>query len=108
MTDCELLLFLGIDPATLDPVPQLASRCDFPAERLAARHPCVRCGQPSSAAGIVSTPRHGRRWLDRCMPCLVATTPRGGPSVSLADILTTLRDAAAEAGVTLRIVTDED
>ncbi|MFJ6438263.1 hypothetical protein [Streptomyces sp. NPDC091416] len=42
------------------------------------------------------------------MPCLIATAPRSGPSVALADILTVLREAAAEAGVTLRIVLDED
>lgn len=108
MTDGELLLSLDIDPATLDPAPLPASRCDFPTKRLTARHPCVRCGQPSSAAGIVSTPDHGRRWLDRCMPCLIATTPRGGPSVPLADVLVVLQDAAAEAGVTLRIITDRD
>lgn len=40
------------------------------------------------------------------MPCLVATTPRGGLTGPLADTLDVLRDAAREAGVTLTIITD--
>ncbi|MCX5317783.1 hypothetical protein [Streptomyces sp. NBC_00154] len=41
------------------------------------------------------------------MPCLIATTPRGGPRAPLADTLAVLRQAAHEAGVDLTIVADE-
>lgn len=40
------------------------------------------------------------------MPCLLATTPRGGPRAPLADTLAVLREAAREAGVVLIFVTD--
>ncbi|MFE5112018.1 hypothetical protein [Streptomyces sp. NPDC056663] len=52
-------------------------------------------------------PGSGRRWLDRCMPCLTATAPRGGPRAALADTLAVLREVAREAGGDLTIVTDE-
>ncbi|WP_433916940.1 hypothetical protein [Streptomyces sp. NBC_01744] len=41
------------------------------------------------------------------MPCLLATTPRGGPRAPLADTLAVLRQAAHEAGVDLTIVAAE-
>ncbi|WP_328919841.1 hypothetical protein OH781_36780 [Streptomyces sp. NBC_01550] len=41
------------------------------------------------------------------MPCLIATTPRGGPHAPLADTLAVLREAAHKAGVDLTIVADE-
>jgi hypothetical protein len=105
MTDADLLRSLGVDPAQLDPAPPWTPRVG--AERLDGRHPCARCGEPARATVGVDTPDHGRRWLDRCMPCLIATTPRGGPRGPLADTVAVLRDAAREAGVALSIVTDE-
>ncbi|WP_406338297.1 hypothetical protein OG987_13435 [Streptomyces sp. NBC_01620] len=106
MNATDLLRSLGIDPAQLDPAPPWAPRAG--AERLDGNHPCVRCGEPARATGIVESLGHGRRWLDRCMPCLIATTPRGdGPRAPLADTLTVLREAAREAGVDLTIVTGE-
>ncbi|MET8331744.1 hypothetical protein [Streptomyces sp. NPDC005181] len=85
MTDADLLRSLGVDPSQLDPAPPWA---------------------PRQSAGV-DTPGHGRRWLDRCMPCLIATTPRGGPRAPLTDTLAVLREAAREAGVHLTIVADE-
>ncbi|MFF0291013.1 hypothetical protein [Streptomyces sp. NPDC005262] len=41
------------------------------------------------------------------MPCLIATTPRGGPRAPIVDTLAVLREAAREAGVALTIVADE-
>ncbi|MFF4346841.1 hypothetical protein [Streptomyces sp. NPDC001530] len=41
------------------------------------------------------------------MPCVLATTPCGGPPVPLADTVAVLRDAAHEAGVRLAVVTDD-
>ncbi|WP_406325769.1 hypothetical protein OG784_12680 [Streptomyces sp. NBC_01617] len=108
MNAADLLRSLGIDPAQLDPAPPPAQRQAAGAERLDGSHPCARCGEPATATGVVVAPGYGRRWLDRCMPCLVATTPRGdGPRAPLAETLTVLREAAAEAGVTLTIRTDE-
>ncbi|WP_330245253.1 hypothetical protein OHA33_18865 [Streptomyces sp. NBC_00562] len=106
MTGADLLRSLGVDPSQLDPAPPWAPRAG--AERLDGSHPCALCGKPARATAGVDTPGHGRRWLDRCMPCLIATAPRGGgPRAPLTDTLTVLREAAREAGVDLAIVADE-
>lgn len=102
----DLLRVLNVDPKALDPAPPPTPCGSASIARLDARHPCVRCGQPSTVAGVVDVPGLGRRWLDRCTPCLIATTPRGGPAAPLTDILAVLRDAAREVGVSLAIVTD--
>ncbi|MEU8829303.1 hypothetical protein [Streptomyces sp900116325] len=107
MGDADLLRFLGLDPAQLDPAPAWEPRQAASVKRLDGTHPCVRCGQPARATGAIDIPGHGRRWLDRCMPCLIATTPRGSSRAPLADTLAVLREAAREAGVALTIVTDE-
>lgn len=104
--DADFLQSLGIDLARLDPAPTWTACGSAGIERLDARHPCVRCGQPSTVASVVDAPGFGRRWVDRCMPCLIATTPRGGSAAPLADTLAVLRGAAREAGVALTIVTD--
>lgn len=106
MEDADLRRSLGMDPGVLDSAPPWTPCGSASIERLCARYPCVRCGQPSTVAGVVDSPGLGRRWVDRCMPCLVATTPRGGPTGPLADTLDVVRDAAREAGATLTIVTD--
>lgn len=104
--DADLLQDLGVDPADLAPAPDRpVPECVYTG-RLDARHPCVRCGAPATVAGIAETSL-GRHWVDRCMPCLVATTPRGGPPGPLEDTLAVLREAAATAGVALIIVTDK-
>jgi hypothetical protein len=105
MDDADLLPSLGIDPSQLDPAPPWAPHAG--AERLDGNHPCMRCGEPARATGVVDVPGHGRRWLDRCMPCLIATTPRGGPRGPLEGTVAVLREAAREAGVALTIATDE-
>ncbi|MFE4925380.1 hypothetical protein [Streptomyces sp. NPDC056661] len=105
MTGADLLRSLGVGPSQLDPAPPWAPRAG--AERLHLSHPCALCGKPARATVGVDTPRHGRRWLDRCMPCLIAITPRGGPRAPLADTLAVLREAAREAGATVPIRTDE-
>ncbi|WP_405699031.1 hypothetical protein OG209_04995 [Streptomyces sp. NBC_01383] len=105
MTDADLRS-LGIEPAALDPAPPWTPRWEAAIERLRARHPCLLCGQRSSAAGVAEVAEHGRLWVDRCMPCLVATTPRGGPQAPVEDTVTALHESAREAGVALTIVTD--
>ncbi|MFE7794513.1 hypothetical protein [Streptomyces sp. NPDC057460] len=107
MTDADLLRSFGVDPSQLDPAPPWVPRQSAGAERLDGSHPCVRCGEPARATVGVAAPGHGRRWLDRCMPCLIATTPSGGPRAPLADMLAVLRQAAHEAGVDLTVVADE-
>ncbi|WP_329162750.1 hypothetical protein OHB49_23565 [Streptomyces sp. NBC_01717] len=105
MADADLLRSLGVDPSQLDPAPPWAPRAGT--ERLDGSHPCALCGKPARATVGVDTPGHGRRWLDRCMPCLIATTPRGGPRARLTDTLAVLRETAREAGATVTIRTDE-
>ncbi|WNI31502.1 hypothetical protein [Streptomyces sp. ITFR-6] len=107
MEDADQLRSLGVDLSALDPAPPQTPRWDAGTERLKARHPCLLCGQPSSAVGIAHTPGHGRRWVGTCMPCLVATTPSGRTGVSLTDTLAVLREAAREVGAVLKIITDE-
>jgi hypothetical protein len=107
MNDADLLRSLDIDPSQLDPAPPWAPRQSAGTERLDGKHPCVPCGQPARATGAVDVPGYGRRWLDRCMPCLVATTSRGGPRAPLVETVNVLREAGREAGVLLTIVTDE-
>lgn len=106
MVDADLLRSLAIDPLELDPAPPWTPCGRAGIERLDGRRPCVRCGRPSSAAGVVETPEHGRRWVDRCIPCLVATTPRGGPQAPLTEPLAVLREAARTAGVALTTAAD--
>ncbi|MET4648157.1 hypothetical protein ABID95_007927 [Streptomyces atratus] len=103
MNNADLLRSLGVDPSTLDAAPPWPWR-SAGAERLDGRHACVRCGKPARVAGVVDTPGHGRRWLDRCIPCLIATTPGDGSSAPLKDTLAVLREAAWEAGVDLTAV----
>ncbi|MGW6098890.1 hypothetical protein ACWFRK_32120 [Streptomyces sp. NPDC055157] len=105
MTDADLLRSLGVDPSQLDPAPPWAPRAGV--ERLDGRYRCALCGKPARATVGVDTPGRGRRWLDRCMPCLIAATPRGGPRAPLADTLAVLWEAAREAGATVTIRTDE-
>lgn len=107
MDDAGLLRSLGVDPSQLDPAPPWAPRQSAGVERLDGTHPCVRCGEPARATGVVEVPGYGRRWLDRCMPCLIATIPRGGARAPLVETVNVLREAAREAGVALTIVTDE-
>lgn len=109
MLTADLLISLGVDLAVLDPAPPWTPRDVSGVERLKARHPCVCCGQPSTVVGAVEAPDLGRRWVDRCTRCLVAMTPRGRSAAPLEDMLTALREAVREAGITipLKIVTDE-
>lgn len=69
MTDADLLLILGVDPAALDPV--LEQR-DGPDRVGSSPVPCSTCGQPARFTRIVNV-GHGPCWLDRCRPCFLAT-----------------------------------
>ncbi|MEV5203212.1 hypothetical protein [Streptomyces sp. NPDC053720] len=106
MVDAALLRSLAVDPSELAPAPPWTPRGSAGMQRLDGRHPCVRCGRPSTVAGVVETPEHGRRWVDRCVPCLVATTPRGRPQAPLTEPLAVLREAARTVGVALTTATD--
>ncbi|MFG2660113.1 hypothetical protein [Streptomyces sp. NPDC048425] len=64
------------------------------------------CGDPARSTRIITTSDHGRRWLDLCRDCMLATKERGRPAVPLADTLAVLRAAAEEAGVTVRVLVD--
>ncbi|MER6917580.1 hypothetical protein ABT314_00590, partial [Streptomyces spiralis] len=59
--------------------------------------------------GIIDGPGYGRRWLDRCRDCFLATVdlePSRVPG-TVDGIVADLRAAAAEAGVELTVVIDD-
>ncbi|MFD8771483.1 hypothetical protein [Streptomyces sp. NPDC059916] len=108
MNVTDLLLRLGLDPADLKPAPSRAANAQDAAERLGPEPlPCAACGTPARSTRIIDTPGHGRRWLDLCRDCMLATADPRRPTVPLADTLAVLRDAAEEAGLTVRILIDE-
>jgi hypothetical protein len=105
MTDADLLLALGIDPATLDPAPA-AGRDGFARVGLDPA-PCSLCGRPASVTKALALDG-GHRWLDRCLACFTATArfdSNRTPSTT-AGIVADLRAAAAEAGVALTVAVD--
>ncbi|MCQ9178361.1 hypothetical protein KMT30_04830 [Streptomyces sp. IBSBF 2953] len=75
-SDVELLAFLGVDAATLDPAP--ADPC-APGwrHRVAygqpSRRGCCSCRALAVATRIVSVPGLGRRWHDQCRDCMIAS-----------------------------------
>ncbi|RAJ42580.1 hypothetical protein K388_07486, partial [Streptomyces sp. KhCrAH-43] len=73
MADANLLRTLGVAPSALDPAPPWTACGTAAFARLAERHPCIRCGATATVASAVEDPDLGRRWLDRCTACLVAT-----------------------------------
>lgn len=108
MDATDLLRTLGVDPATLNPAPaRPRGRDGFDRVGLSPV-PCTLCGEPAYVTKVVDVPG-GRRWLDRCRTCFLATVhldPGGAPS-TLDGILADLRAVAAEAGVDLAVVTDD-
>ncbi|MFG3170532.1 hypothetical protein [Streptomyces sp. NPDC048200] len=77
--------------------------------RLAEAHDCLQCGGRATVAGVVAVPGRGRFWIDRCTPCMVATTSScGRPAAPLEEVLAALRDAALEARVPLHVMTEDD
>ncbi|WP_405635700.1 hypothetical protein OHB53_22875 [Streptomyces sp. NBC_00056] len=109
MDPTDLLQRLALDPADLKPGPQRQANQEDAAARLGPTPgpvPCVACGDPARSTRIITTPGHGRRWLDLCRDCMLATADRGRRAVPLADTLAVLRAAAEEAGVTVPVLVD--
>lgn len=109
MDATDLLRTLGVDPATLDPAPPWAPYRGTGTARLDGGHRCVRCDQPARATRVVDVPGLGPRWLDTCRDCFLAAArvlPSRMPS-TVDGIVADLREAAAEAGVDLAVVTDD-
>jgi hypothetical protein len=105
----DLLQSLGVTPDDLEPASPEAPLSSTGAQRAAAQHPCLRCGQPATFASVLEIPGAGRRWIDRCGPCFLATTPqRAGPPIPLEETLAVLRDAALEAGVQLHVMLEDE
>jgi hypothetical protein len=107
----DTLHLLGVDPSQLEPAPPWQPGSSWSPgirERTGpSAKPCVGCGAPAQSTQIIDVPGHGHRWLDRCMPCLLATVKHdAGPPAPLEETLAVLRDAAREAGVHLTVITD--
>ncbi|MFF3884065.1 hypothetical protein [Streptomyces sp. NPDC001914] len=100
MDDADLLLRLRVDPADLDPAPERLRPAD-------AEHriglPCASCGLPGYATRIVRL-ADGCRWLDTCRDHMIASATFQAANRPRGDILTDLREAAADAGVALTVV----
>ncbi|MGV9350995.1 hypothetical protein ACWDSD_40980 [Streptomyces spiralis] len=110
MTIDDVLHGLGVDPADLTPA--LARHVHRDAATRIGRSPCpcAGCGGPARATGIIDVPGYGRRWLDRCRDCLVATIdlePSRVPG-TVDGIVADLCAAAVEAGVQLTVVIEEE
>ncbi|MGW0477103.1 hypothetical protein [Streptomyces coeruleorubidus] len=101
----EAALKLGVDPASLTPVP-LAPGFAKTWARMQGEPRCSVCGRPSRTSGVIHDPTHGPRWLDRCRECFLATPPTLRRPLSQA--ITDIREAAAEVGLRAVLYTDED
>ncbi|MFF1401030.1 hypothetical protein ACFVZD_45880 [Streptomyces sp. NPDC058287] len=109
MNVTDLLRSLALDPADLKPAPARAASAQEACERLGPDPvPCVVCGTPARSTRVIVTPEDGRRWLDLCRGCMLATVDRGRPTMPLADTMAAvLREAAREAGVALTVLVGE-
>ena len=107
----DLLAQYAVDPATLDAAPANPTRAQTMARY--ARHlelPCTACGREgdSRTSQVAVFPAAGPRWVDLCREHTIETMrPWRGPS-TVTGILADVREVAAEAGVRLRVYTDED
>ncbi|MGV9351578.1 hypothetical protein ACWDSD_44185 [Streptomyces spiralis] len=96
----DVLHRLGVDPADLAPAPARHVHREAAARIGRTPNPCAGCGEPARTTGIIDVPGYGRRWLDRCRACFLATIdlePSRVPG-TVDEIVADLRAAAAEAG----------
>ncbi|MER5653414.1 hypothetical protein ABT076_10405 [Streptomyces sp. NPDC002131] len=105
MNDADLLRSLGVDPAALDPAPATLRTVDA---RQRFGQPCSTCGAKAISTGTVDLPQSSF-WLDSCRDhMLEAFRLRAGRWPAGGDVCTVLREAAAEAGVALTVITDRE
>ncbi|MFG2789998.1 hypothetical protein [Streptomyces sp. NPDC048419] len=71
--------------------------------------PCVVCGNEGAISRPYTSPEHGPRWVDLCMPHAILTWPPApGMPTTTAGILADLQEVAAERGLTVRILSEEE
>lgn len=108
MDSPDLLHLLNVTPDDLEQAPHRAPLGSSGKQRLAEDHACLRCGRPATVAGVIDIPGRGGFWVDRCTPCMVATTSRSDkPPAPLEEVLVVLRDAALEANVRLLVLLED-
>ncbi|MGW1961796.1 hypothetical protein ACWCPD_16150 [Streptomyces sp. NPDC001935] len=100
MHDADLLLRLGVAAAALDPAPARLRSADA-GHRMGL--PCAACGTPARATRIVDL-TDGPHWLDTCRDHMIVAARLTAAGRPRTDILTDLREAAAEVGVALAVV----
>lgn len=100
----EACRHLGIDPARLEPAPAQPTLADYRARYGVDPQPCSACGQPARSSSILDDPQHGRRWVDRCRTCSLATPP--ALRVPLSEALADLKAIARDTGARLTVITD--
>lgn len=70
LDDVQILTALGIDPASLDPAPDVPPRLSGWQARVhplsLMRRPCSACGEPAVATCRRAVPGLGLRWQDSC------------------------------------------
>ncbi|RFC75513.1 hypothetical protein [Streptomyces sp. AcE210] len=106
MNVTDLLRSLALDPANLKPAPHRHATAQDAAERLGPEPlRCAACGASARSTRIIDTAHHGRRWLDLCRDCMLATVDRRRPAVPLPATLAALRDAVRQAGIDAALLT---
>lgn len=77
-TELETLQHFGIDPATLDVGPEDLAISPGWRARVTIGSPtrasCCVCGVPAEATRLVALPGWGPRWIDTCLPHMVAAS----------------------------------
>ncbi|MFG2525922.1 hypothetical protein [Streptomyces sp. NPDC048527] len=99
------LRILNVNPHQLPPAPATTSGAEAFARIGRTPQPCVACGRPATATRIVDVPGTGPRWIDTCMPHMIATTKTVATRTPESRALASLRDAVRQAGIEAALLT---
>jgi hypothetical protein len=70
--------------------------------------PCLVCAEWGAVSRPYTSPEHGPRWVELCWPhALLSWPPAPRMPTTTAGILADLQEAAAERGLTVRILCEE-
>ncbi|MCI3277607.1 hypothetical protein [Streptomyces cylindrosporus] len=104
----DLLHQQHVDPSGLDPAPGRPTEREY-FRRIHRMLPCTACGETAASTRVHNSPNHGPRWVDLCMPHMILTMkPAPRMPTTLEGILDDVREVAAEVGLTLRPISQEE